>query len=330
MQPLEPGERRQLIKAYLAQYTKELNPPELERLSAAAPPTANPLYLKALLEELRVYGTYLPPKSAGWTIPDGPRVKDLYQLILARYEEDYQRDRPGLVGEAMSLLAAGPAGPVPGRAPRSPRSGRRAPARGHLVAHLLAAEHALLDQAGLLTFGHDYFRQAVRDRYLAEEARGGAAHLRLADYFDEQDLEMGEGPNLRKIDELPWQLARAEVWERLQGLLVGPAFFRQAWNNNQFEVKARWAQIEANSPLRLAAAHREVLQDPARQEAEYVWEVAVLLADTGHLEEALVLRGPPGGVLSPGREPGETFGLPGQPGEYPFCPGRPGRGPGPV
>lgn len=101
---------------------------------------------------------------------------------------------------------------------------------------------------------------------------------------------MDGSPNLRKLDELPWQLARARSWERLQGLLVGPAFFRQAWKQDQFEVKVFWAKIEAHSPLRLAAAYRGVLADPARHEAFYVWEVACLLADTGHPEEALSLR----------------------------------------
>ena len=89
---------------------------------------------------------------------------------------------------------------------------------------------------------------------------------------------------------LPWQLARAGAWPRLQGLLAAPPFFRLAWENDEFEVKAYWAQIEDNSPLRLAAAYRDVLADPAQYEANYVWEVAVLLADTGHPEEALALR----------------------------------------
>ena len=70
--PLEEAERRDLIKAYLAQYTKELSPRELARL-AGAPPCANPLYLRALLEELRVYGDHRHPESPPGSLPDGPR-----------------------------------------------------------------------------------------------------------------------------------------------------------------------------------------------------------------------------------------------------------------
>ena len=72
VEPLEPGERRQLILAYLAQYTKELSTPELERL-ATAPPTGNPLCLRALLEELRVYGDHDTLKARAEPLPDSPR-----------------------------------------------------------------------------------------------------------------------------------------------------------------------------------------------------------------------------------------------------------------
>lgn len=170
----------------------------------------------------------------------------------------------------------------------------------------------------------------MQDRYLAEDDKRRAAHLRLADYFAVQDLEMGAGPNLRKIDELPRQLARAEAWERLHGLLLEPAFFLEAWNQDQYEVRAAWAQIEAHSPLRLTTAYQPLLADPAGQEADYVYEVASLLADTGHPEEALVLQTH---LVAHYRRTGDRYRLsasPGQPGEYPLCPGRPGRRHGPL
>jgi hypothetical protein len=147
--PLEEAERRDLIKEYLAQYTKELSPRELALL-AGAPACANPLYLRALLEELRVYGDHHTLKACLDHYLTAPGVKELYELILARYEADYQRDRPNLVVESMSLLAAARRGlsqaelldllgqdgePLPG-AVWSPL--------------FLAAEQALLDRAGLL------------------------------------------------------------------------------------------------------------------------------------------------------------------------------------
>jgi len=81
-------------------------------------------------------------------------------------------------------------------------------------------------------------------------------------------VEIGDRPNLRKIDELPWQLALASEWPRLQGLLVEPVFFRQAWEHDEFEVKAYWAQIEDNSPLLMVEAYRGMLENPAQHQAQ--------------------------------------------------------------
>ena len=73
----------------------------------------------------------------------------------------------------------------------------------------LAAEHALVSRSGLISFFHDYLRQAVQRRYLSSEEEQNAAHLCLADYFngDARRLEP------RAIDELPWQLAGAKSWK---------------------------------------------------------------------------------------------------------------------
>ena len=148
-------------------------------------------------------------------------------MILARYEEDYQRNQPGLVEEAMSLLAAARRGLSQAELLELLGS-QGVPLPGAVWSPLyLAAEQALMDRAGLLSFGHDYFRQAVRDRYLAAEEKVRNVHLRLADYFDRQDLEIGDRPNLRKIDELPWHWPRPGP---------GPGF-RGCWWNQVFSDK---------------------------------------------------------------------------------------------
>jgi len=54
---LSADERRQLISEYLAQHAKALNAARVERI-AAAPPSANPLYLRVLLDELRLVRTH--------------------------------------------------------------------------------------------------------------------------------------------------------------------------------------------------------------------------------------------------------------------------------
>ncbi|MEW6386513.1 MAG: tetratricopeptide repeat protein [Thermodesulfobacteriota bacterium] len=289
VEPLEVPERRRLIRQYLDQYRKELSTPELERL-AAAPPTANPLYLRALLEELRVYGDHYTLKARLDHYLTAPDVKSLYELILARYEEDYQRDRPGLVGEAMSLIAAARRGLS--QAELLDLLGEeREPLPGAIWSPLfLAAEHALMDRSGLISFGHDYFRQAVRDRYLNSKEKRQTAHLRLADYFDRQDLEIAGRPNYRKIDELPWQLAAAKNWGRLFDLLANLNFFTAAWeltDFNQFQVRKYWAEIEAHSQLRMIDAYFSFITNPnAIRDSGAVFNIARLFWESGRVKEA--------------------------------------------
>jgi tetratricopeptide (TPR) repeat protein len=282
VEPLTPVERARLIKEYLAQYTKTLSPDRAERIGNARQCT-NPLYLRALLDELRVYGDHL---TLGQRIDDylsAPTVADLYAKILERYEQDYDRDRPGLVRDAMCLLWASRRGLAEVELLDLLGSNGAPLPRARWSPLYLAAEQSFVSRSGLIGFFHDYLRQAVRRRYLATEEERRSAHLRLADYFEARDL----GP--RRIDELPWQLAEAEAWQTLVTLLADPAFFDATWDANQFELKAYWARAESSSPLEIVDAYRPVL-DGQTEGTSHVWRVASLLNDTGHPVEALLLR----------------------------------------
>lgn len=57
VEPLDQIEREKLVVNYLAQYTKALSPARAARI-VAAPQSTNPLYLRALLEELRLFGQH--------------------------------------------------------------------------------------------------------------------------------------------------------------------------------------------------------------------------------------------------------------------------------
>ena len=88
VKPLDVNERKKLIVAYLKQYRKDLSDLRVERI-AAAPQTANPLYLRALLEELRLWGDHdrLDECIDGYLAAG--TVDNLYEKILERYEKDY-------------------------------------------------------------------------------------------------------------------------------------------------------------------------------------------------------------------------------------------------
>ena len=150
MEPLEPDERSRLIVEYLAKFSRALSSARLERI-AVARQTANPLYLRLLLDELRLWGEHQTLDARIDHYLAAPTITHLYARILHRYEADYERDRPGLVREAFTLLWAarwglseaellellGSDGPLP---------------RAYWSPLYLAAEHSLVSRTGLIGF----------------------------------------------------------------------------------------------------------------------------------------------------------------------------------
>jgi tetratricopeptide (TPR) repeat protein len=279
--PLRPGERRHLVADYLAGHSKRLPNEQVWRI-AAAPPAANPLYLCTLLEELRVFGRHEGLADRIRHYLAAATVGALQDRVLARLEEDYDRDRRHLVRDTMTLLWAARRGLGESElaellnAPGDPLPSA-------LWSPLyLAARALLVNRSGLLTFFHEEARSAVARRYLSEPDDQRAARRRLVAYF------AGRKWLPRQVEELPWQLAALGDWAELAAVLADPSFLRRAWDTSAHEVKSYWAQVEGESPFRLREAYRAVLADPQAC-PEVVWPVALLLGDTGHVEEALAL-----------------------------------------
>jgi tetratricopeptide (TPR) repeat protein len=283
--PLVPEERRELIVQYLRQYRKELSAQRIAHLSAA-PQTANPLFLRALLEELRLWGVHETLDQCIDGYLSAETLNDLYERILARFEKDYESDRPELVRDAMSLLWAARRGlsetellELLGEDETTPLP------RAHWSPLHLAAELSLTTRSGLVGFFHDHMRQAVERRYLPTEDARCKAHLRVADYFARREL----GP--RQIDELPWQLRKADEWKRLGNLLTDTVFLDSARRRlGHWEVCEMWAELEARSVLSRRDAYAgavESLTTPV-----YLAEAVAAVLYTGGMHvETLRIRG---------------------------------------
>ena len=284
VQPLQPEERRRLIADYLAQSSKALSP---ERVSciAAAEQASNPLFLRALVEELRVFGVHEKLDERIGFYLQAANLNELFARILERYEQDYERERPGLVGEALSLLWASRRGLMEDELLHllgDAQTGEPLP-QAYWAPLYLAAEHALTSRDGRLGFFHDYLRQAVQQRYLPRREQRQALHRRLAAYFAVCER------NARTVDEWPWQLAQAEAWEELYRLLIDLDFLYQAWDANEFEVKAYWVRVETAISLQPIEGYRSVLEEPA-DHLEVLWVISRLLEEAGYSKKTVGLR----------------------------------------
>lgn len=324
VEPLAESERAELIEEYLAQYRKQLTQECLERI-AAAPACANPLYLRLLLEELRLFGLHekLPERIEHYL--QAETVEELFQKVLERLETDYDPVRrgvwnppenlkKGMVGEALSLIWAARRGltesellDLLGNPPRAAWSPL-----------YLALEEALVERRGVLNFFHDYLCQAVESRYLEEVEVQKAARRKLGEFFfrrlDAERAALDGMLNLRALDklllqkvhitipltslspraldELPWLWRMAQEWQKLFDLLADVEVFNALWQHDQYELKTGWAAIEAESNLNKMLAYQNVISSPEKYNMEVVWNLSILLAETGNLPEALRLQSP--------------------------------------
>jgi nephrocystin-3 len=237
VKPLTGEERIRLIGAYLAQYSKKLDTDLVRRIAEAAP-AANPLYLRALLEELRLYGDHGTLKARTEYYLAARNAHGLYQKILERYEADYDRERPALVRDSMTLIWGGRRGLSESELLDLLGSGDAPLPQAVWSPLSLAVEPSLMIRSGLICFSHDYLRQAVETRYLAADPLRVATHSKLADYFESRAMSE------RKLDEFPWQLAQAREWKRLQSCVSDiPIFLALLNDSRQYELLGYWLQM---------------------------------------------------------------------------------------
>ncbi|MGD0053461.1 MAG: hypothetical protein ABSD03_16780, partial [Vulcanimicrobiaceae bacterium] len=278
--------------AYLAGFSKALSPRLLARL-VDAPQTGSPLFLRALLGEMRVYGDHDTLERRLDAYLAARDAAELYDRILARYETDYERLRPGLVRDALSLvwgardgltepellaLLGEPGAPLP-RAAWAPLG--------------LAIEESLISRGGLLDFFHDALRTAVERRYLREQDAQRRVHVALAVFFGSAASAID---GRRRLRELPWQLMRGEQWGALAFVLADPTFLIPAWEADRHDVLRFADRLQADGGMQVAALFAPVLERPQAFEPIVIAAVAKLLGrgfdvdGAARLQEHLVER----------------------------------------
>lgn len=240
---LNERERLRLLWRFLRQSGKRLSKDRRRRI-ACTPQSANPLYLRVLLDELRLVRTHeeLEERIGDYLKAESPYA--LYEKVIARWEQDYEDDSD-LVGDTLSLLWAARRGLTETELLQAlGKDGEPLP-RAKWSPLFLAMSDALISGGGLLTFAHDFLRIAARDAYLPSARDQGAAHLRLADFFEYHPSQ--RGMSLRKVEELPHQLFTAQNWVRLERCLTNGAMFVMMINARRCNELAHYWQ-----PIRVA------------------------------------------------------------------------------
>jgi nephrocystin-3 len=205
MGPLGYGRRLRISDQFLARYHKHLDP-ELLEVIADSEKLQSPLFLRTLLEELRVFGLH---EAIDLYLANYLAAKDedeLFQKVLERMERDHGA---ATVAGVMSAIWASRYGLTETELLQITGLTRLA-----LSEFLIALEFHLMQRSGLYTFFHNYLREAVEFRYLPSDEDKKAAHSTLAEYFAKREYSD------RRRDEEPWQWQQSETWERYKNCLT--------------------------------------------------------------------------------------------------------------
>ena len=197
---------------------------------AAAPQSANGLYLTTLLNELRLFGSHEElDQRIGWYLEAaGPFA--LYGKVIARWEEDYGKPDAAcdnVVRESLVRLWAARRGLSETELLQSLGAEGSPLPRAVWSPLYLSASDALVNRGGLLIFAHDFLRAAVRKAYLPTTGYQQHAHRTLAVYFDRQPF------GSRRLDEQPWQCQEAAEWQSLADMMADPPLLYALWKKER-------------------------------------------------------------------------------------------------
>ena len=230
VEPLSDQEGQTLLRRFLSLYNKALAAP-LEAQVLAHPLASNPLFLRTLAEELRLFGVHEQlAERLGYYLAS-TSIAELFGRVLERVEGDAGADA---VRATMTAIWASRAG-----LSEQEILGLSGLVPAHWAPIRYALDEALLESGGRLSFAHDYLRAGVAERYLGGDLAQREAHVGLAAWFEQQPVDA------RAAEEVPYQWQAARDWERLKACLTRREMFEalDASTPNE-EMLAYWLVLE--------------------------------------------------------------------------------------
>jgi nephrocystin-3 len=270
---------------YLRQYGKELSKQHIERLVAASQ-ARQPLYLRVVLNELRLFGSHEELDKCLARHLEASDLLALYRSVFRRWQSDYNQPLyPNLVEDALSLLAFSRNGLTEYEWLELLRGRRDALPRIVWAPLFLTLQAHLINKSGLWCFAQEVLNHAVTRTFVPTEEDQYRVHRRLADYFARSD------PVDRKLSEMPWHLQMCQDWVQLKQCLSDLDLTERFWLEGRVdELLSYWNALGSASSM-VAAYHEALKQDeaigikPERLAANYI-QLADIFIFVGQLEDA--------------------------------------------
>jgi nephrocystin-3 len=233
VQPFTKTEQKSFIGKYLGRYGKTLTSKQTKALQTHFL-SGNPLFLLTVLEELRVFGVHtqlekrldeLLSPPLGKTHGQMPAVDDVFEHVLARMEKDLGKkavqrameaiwaSRTGLYQDELLAIA------------------KLSPAKWASMQNAL--DESIYMSSSKISFGHDYLRKAVANRYRLSGKSLLRTHRILAQWFAGREIDP------RVLEELPWQYCHGKNSISLRNWLKNRTNFLMLLNQAQGIADAR-------------------------------------------------------------------------------------------
>jgi nephrocystin-3 len=230
LKPLTLSERRSVTKEFLGERSRRLTGDQLRRVTNEST-SANPLFLRIRLEELRAHGPAGRLNERIDSFLDAGDLDRLFDRVLDRLERSHDTE---MVREVMTLLWAS-------------RRGLSASDLETLIKRdttpladvLGALDFHLISRDGQLTFFHDCMRHAVAARYgLSADDSARDAHKLLAKFFASQPMSR------RRATEEPWQHLRAGNRKKLRECIGSIEMFMElSREESEYELLGYWMTL---------------------------------------------------------------------------------------
>lgn len=229
LSPLRTQDRRQMVRMLLNQFEDDVEPQQIRQIVNDTK-TANPLYLRTSLQELR----HVEQKQElGKTIKhymEAENLTDLYERVLERVERTCDTS---LTQSVLSLLWGSRHG-----LSREELQGLTACPPDKLDALLRALDYHLIQHKNQLRFYHDHLRKAIALRYLQSEEERKELHQRVGMWFAYHPISK------RRIEEEPWQWKKAGDKEQLLTFLRSiPCFVALIQHEGVISALTLWQEL---------------------------------------------------------------------------------------
>lgn len=232
-------ERSGALEHYLQEFGKSIPGSLLNRI-ASCEAVAQPLFLRMLADELRLAETPDHMMALSNTMLKARTPKQLFEFILDRLESEHGYS---LVSSVIGLLAISRGGLEEGEI-RAIIGTQNAVSGAEWSSLMCRFGRSVVDRDGRYGLFYDELYDIARHRYLNDANTEASVRNRLIDWFL-SELTSSATPSQRVIEELPWQLARAKEWGKLEALLTTPAFFQACWKRDPNQTIDYWRAVES-------------------------------------------------------------------------------------